>query len=241
MRMAVEKSPPAKRGRPRRLQLEQVLEAALSVGLQQLTMAAVAERLGVAKAVLYGYVESRDELIQMAAAHASRRHRFPEDVGQPWSVWVLQYARALFEVMTMDGEMLETWLGGQSPLVEVDAAEMWLRALTQRGFSGEQALQLRHAVSQLVIGAAAAAKHDRVLRGDGRPRPQSARKAVFSRPVEETTLLRQFVDVFAREMTEQSWEFTLYLLVRGVVVVPEALELRDGQPRDMFNEQPLEH
>ena len=44
----------AKGGRPRRLKLDDVLEAALAIGAHKLTMAALSERLGVAKAVLYG-------------------------------------------------------------------------------------------------------------------------------------------------------------------------------------------
>jgi len=230
-------SGPLRRGRPRRLKLDEVIDAALAVGLQQMTMAAVADRLGVAKAVLYGYVGSRDELVQLAAAHAAQRHRFPDDRGQPWSTWVLEYARALFEVLTMDGELLESWLsGGQSPVVEVDAAEMWLRVLTSRGFSGEAALQLRRAVAHLVIGAAASMKHDRALRQEGRPRPLSARQAVRSRPLEETRLLRQFAEVFAREVTEANWEFALFVLLRGVIAAPDALELHGQDARDVFGE-----
>ena len=219
---------PPRRGRPRRLELDQVIEAALTVGLQHLTMASVAKRLGVSKAVLYGYVESREELVQLASAHAARRHRFPSDYGQPWTMWVLEYARALFEVMTMDGQLLETWLSGnQSPIVEVDAAEGWLQALTSRGFSGEETLQLRRAVSNIVIGAAASMKREHALRKEGRPRSVSARKAVLARASKETTLLRQFVDIFAREMSEQSWEFGIYILLQGVSVAREALQIRE--------------
>lgn len=222
------------RGRPRRLELDQIIEAALAVGLNRLTMAAVAEKLGVAKALLYGYVGGREELVQLAGTHAARRHRFPIDHGQPWSAWVLEYARALFEVMTMKGDLLESWLEGeQSALVEVDAAEMWLRALTSRGFTGEEALQLRRSVSHIVIGAAASSKRGQTLEAKGNPRSVSARKAVLDRPVEETELLRQFVDIFARDVTGTNWEFTLYLLLRGVVADREALRIRpENQPLD---------
>lgn len=215
----------SKAGRPRRLRLDQLIEAALAIGLDKLTMAVLAERLGVAKAVLYGYVGSRKELVQLAAAQVLRHRRFPEDDGQPWSVWILEYARALFEVFTVDGQLLEFWLNGtQSLLVEVDTAELWLRTLTRRGFSGEEALQLRRAVAHLIIGAAASMKHDRALRENGRPRPVSAKKAVLGRSPEEELLLRQFLDVFAREVTEDNWEFGLFLLLQGVTTARKFLE-----------------
>ena len=201
-----------------------MLEAALAIGLNQLTMAAVAERLGVGKAVLYGYVANRAELVRLATAHTLRKHRFPGDDGQPWSLWVLEYARALFEVLTMEGDLLEAWMGGsQSTLVEVDSAEAWLRALTKRGFTGEEALQLRRSVSQIVIGAAASWKRDGILHAKGRPRQMSITKAVLDRPAAETDLLRQFIATFAREMTETGWEYTLYLLLRGVLADRDAL------------------
>jgi AcrR family transcriptional regulator len=232
------KAQPARRGRPRRLELDEVIRAALAVGLHQLTMAAVANRLGVGPAVLYGYVGSRDELVQLATAHAAQRNRFPVDEGQPWSMWILEYARALFEVLTMEGQLLESWLvGGQSPVVEVDAAETWLQVLTSRGFTGEAALQLRRAVSHLVVGAAASLKHSRALEAKGQARPLSAKQAVLSRPPEETRLLRQFADVFAREMNEHNWEFSLFLLLKGAASERDALELRDGDSRDLFSEK----
>jgi AcrR family transcriptional regulator len=202
-----------------------VIAAALAVGLEKLTMAAVAEKLGVGKAVLYGYVASREELVELAAAHALTQHHFPSDGGQAWSVWILEYARALFEVMTSEGQLFESWLSGvQSPMVEVDAAEMWLTALTRRGFSGDEALQLRQAVSQLVIGAAASMKHIRAWRLRGQPRPASMEKAVLSRPRDELPLLREFFDVFAREPKEDGWEFGLFLLLQGVTTARAALQ-----------------
>jgi AcrR family transcriptional regulator len=242
MSARLEKKNPAaslRRGRPRKLELGQVIDAALAVGLQQLTMAAVAERLGVAKAVLYGYVANREELIRVATAHAARRLQYPEDHGQPWSTWILEDARALYEVMTMDGELLETWLnGGQSPHVEIDAGETWLRAMTSRGFSGEEALQLRRAVAHLVIGAAAASKRERALHVQGRPRGVTIKQAVANRAPEETPLLRQFLDVFAREVTEHNWEYSLYVLLRGVMAARDVLALRDGDSQLPFEERP---
>lgn len=213
-----------RRGRPRRLQISQVVEAALAIGPTRLTMGAVAERLGVAKAVLYNYVGSRQELVQLATAAAVRQHEFPEDHGQPWPIWVLEYARALFEWVTLESEVFEAWIsGGHSPVVEVDSAELWLRVLIGHGFSGEEALQLRRAVGQIVIGAAVNFKHERALARTGQARPKSARKAVLNRPPEQTMLLRQFLDLFAREADETSWEHTLFLLLRGVMVARDTL------------------
>ena len=63
-------------GRPRRLTTEQVLETAIAIGLEGLTMSAVARRLGVSITVLYGYVSSREELVRLAASYALEQHQY---------------------------------------------------------------------------------------------------------------------------------------------------------------------
>lgn len=64
---------PARRGRPRLLSVEQIVEAAIALverdGIAELTMQAVAQELHVGTMTLYGYVGSRDELIERAIAH----------------------------------------------------------------------------------------------------------------------------------------------------------------------------
>jgi len=219
-------STPARRGRPRSLHLQQVLDAALAVGLDRLTMGAVAQHLGVAKAVLYSYVDSREELTRLAGARAAQSHKFPEDCGQPWGVYVLEYSRALFELLTMDGQVLESLLiGGQTPVVEVDSSEAWLQVMTRQGFSGEEALQLRRAVSSMVVGSAANFKHGRAQEAAGAPRDVSARRAVLDRHEEQVPLLRQHLDVFARDVTTSSWEYGLYLLLQGFVAAGQGLSV----------------
>ena len=230
----------AKGGRPRRLKLDDVLEAALAIGAHKLTMAAVAERLGVAKAVLYGYVRSREELVQLAVARATRKKQFPSDNGQSWGLLILQYGRALFEVLTMDGQLLESWLsGGQAPAVEISSTEVWLGAMTARGFTGEEAMQLLRAVTHVVMGAAASYKHEAAMRASGAPRSVAARRALLAHPAEETPLLREVREVFEREVTPENWEYALYLLLQGVVAARHALRGERPATDECFDRLPL--
>ncbi|MEM8904593.1 MAG: TetR/AcrR family transcriptional regulator C-terminal domain-containing protein [Actinomycetota bacterium] len=50
------------RGRPRAASLEQIVDAAVEIGLDRLTLAAVAERLGIGTTTLYSYVPSSEAL-----------------------------------------------------------------------------------------------------------------------------------------------------------------------------------
>lgn len=62
-----------RRGRPPRLSRDHIVDAACELGIENLTMAAVAERLGVTHQSLYGWVQDRDELIDLVSDRFIRR------------------------------------------------------------------------------------------------------------------------------------------------------------------------
>lgn len=204
-------------GRPRRLMLEQVLDAGLEIGLEGLTMARVAARLGVAVAVLYGYVGSREELIRLASVRAASRHHFPEDGDQGWTAYVTEYAQALYDLLTGNLQLVSSYMSGElGPAVQVDGLERWLASLTKRGFSREEALRLHRSVSAVVIGAAASFAHVRALDAAGRSRSENVLQTLRARNVDEIPLLKMTADSFATEESVTEWADTLGFLLRGV-------------------------
>lgn len=62
-----------RRGRPPRISRDDIVDAACELGIENLTMAAVAERLGVTHQSLYGWVQNRDELIDLVSDRLIRR------------------------------------------------------------------------------------------------------------------------------------------------------------------------
>ena len=62
-----------RRGRPPRISRDHIVDAACELGIQNLTMAAVADRLGVTHQSLYGWVQDRDELIDLVSNRLIRR------------------------------------------------------------------------------------------------------------------------------------------------------------------------
>jgi AcrR family transcriptional regulator len=56
-----------RRGRPPRLSRDHIVDAACELGIENLTMSAVAECLGVTHQSLYGWVKDRDELIDLVS------------------------------------------------------------------------------------------------------------------------------------------------------------------------------
>ncbi|MFV0257467.1 MAG: TetR/AcrR family transcriptional regulator C-terminal domain-containing protein [Acidimicrobiales bacterium] len=66
-------------GRPAALSRGQVVAAAIEVGLRDLTLQSVADRLGVSISGLYRYVDDRDHLVALAADEIAARFVMPTD------------------------------------------------------------------------------------------------------------------------------------------------------------------
>src|SRR5687768_11814749 len=84
-------------GRPRRITLDAVIEAACELGIDSFEMTSVAERLGIGVATLYGYVEHREHLVRLAAARCARREQIL-DRGQSWQDVLREHAAITFEI-----------------------------------------------------------------------------------------------------------------------------------------------
>ncbi|GAA3573226.1 hypothetical protein GCM10022222_66900 [Amycolatopsis ultiminotia] len=87
-----------RRGRPAKLSLETIVEAALPRDPDQVTMQAVATELGVAPSALYRWVRDREHLLDLVSAELARRITTPDlPTAQNWRQWLLGYARDLRE------------------------------------------------------------------------------------------------------------------------------------------------
>ena len=80
-----------RRGRPPRISRDHIVDAACELGIQNLTMAGVAERLGVTHQSLYGWLQDRDELIDLVSDRLVRRIEIRSEEGggssaYDWSV-----------------------------------------------------------------------------------------------------------------------------------------------------------
>ena len=70
-------------GRPPRISLETVLAAGLEIGLVDLSIAAVAERLGVTRTSVHRHVGSRRDLETLVGEHLVATAPLPGDSGAP--------------------------------------------------------------------------------------------------------------------------------------------------------------
>ncbi|MCP1471669.1 AcrR family transcriptional regulator [Sphingobium sp. OAS761] len=205
---------PRRAGRPRRLTTNQVIEAAIALGLDDLTMAALAKSLGVRVAVLYNYVKNREELISLAARHAMADQRFPIDEGQDWRAYARAYARAAYGLFRSDAQLLPLLIAGKiSPAAKLDSAEGWLAVMTSRGFCADRALRLLRAVDAIIMGSALLASHARAHAADY---PRTVRGTILARPRSDLPLLSTHAEMLAATADPDNWETSLDMLLDGI-------------------------
>lgn len=197
-------------GRPRLLSTEQVLDAAIELGLEGLTMATLAKRLGVSPGMIYGYVASRDELIELATARVSQDYDYPTDVGQHWAVYAAQNAVAWFKFFTGPGDFLSRYLNGQNgPASEIDRATIWVAAMRDRGFELDRALQLQRQMGEIVMGGAVTEIRNRSLQD----MDQRLSSALAARGIDKE---RKDLRLYATVAQEPVWHISLMGLLHAM-------------------------
>lgn len=202
-------------GRPRLLSTEQVLDAAIELGLEGLTMATLAKRLGVSPGMIYGYVANREELIELASERVGKDYDYPLDTGQHWTVYAAENAVAWFRFFTGPGEFLMRYLNGQSgPASEIDRTTFWLAAMRDRGFEPERALLLQRQMGEIVMGGALTQVRNRSLQDVG----EQLSSALAARGADEDY---EGLRIYAVAAQEPVWHISLIELLRAAALERE--------------------
>jgi len=135
------------RGRKRLLTETDILDMAVDMGLEELTMTRLANALNVGTATLYQYFTNRRELLRAAAVHSLSlgRFQFPEDTGQSWEELAREYAQKtrllLSENPSFIHNMQITEYGFE---VHFELSERFVASMKSRGFSSENGMKLYH-------------------------------------------------------------------------------------------------
>jgi AcrR family transcriptional regulator len=181
----------AKVGRPARISREAIAEAANEIGLSDLTLRAVADRLGVSIASLYHHVESKDDLLRLAAEHSAARRPIPRDDGQHWAVWLLEWAFHNRDSFVAEPALLGQYLDGAiSAEVIADNAEAILAVLVEQGFTPAEAQSAYQLVTSCALGSAIHAIREQRAVASGRPEAKTIAWLLEDRPAEDLPHLR---------------------------------------------------
>lgn len=153
-------------GRPRRLTLDAIVDAACTVGIERLEMSSVAQHLNTGVATLYGYVRGRDHLLELVADRMASR-AIPDNYGGTWQEVLRGHAALCFAMFSSRPEMIGNLIGGEKTDRELAYATNIIAMLEKRGLSREQALDLYVEANQAVIGAAVMLARRKILANAG--------------------------------------------------------------------------
>lgn len=210
---------PARVGRPPRVHAQDIIAAAIEIGLEKVTLKQVADRLDVGIATLYRHVRNRDELVRLAAFRVALTRRLARPQSAPaahWSVITVGYAETLFESFVTEPQLVyELMKGRLGPDVEIDFLEQFLSALEPYGFSAEEGVRLHHAIAMLAIGAAVGANSVIACREAGAPQDAAMRRALAERNAGDLPRVRSALDAYLNAEPGH-WVYALRDLLTGI-------------------------
>jgi TetR/AcrR family tetracycline transcriptional repressor len=214
------------RRRPKRRQLDQaqVVRAALAllddVGLDELTMRRLAERLGVKAASLYRHVRDKDELLVLLADEICGEISIARSTGT-WQVQLVEMARRVRRGLLAhrDAARLLAVTGPSGPQ-RLRLIESLLRILRSAGLSARDAARAGHILNNFMTEFVA---------DEGRfaafaAAPGSSRRKIFAQvrkqfkslPRAEYPVIVELADHLAEDDPDGLFEFGLEFWLRGL-------------------------
>jgi AcrR family transcriptional regulator len=131
---------PPRRGRPRLLTRQAILDAARAFERDSLTMAALAAQLGVSAPALYNYFSDRAELFAALAAEERANVPIPPVGERSWQEWLADYACLVRDAM-IDFDVRPGWAPAGFVAFSVRLSDACLGVLFDAGFDHETAVR----------------------------------------------------------------------------------------------------
>jgi AcrR family transcriptional regulator len=212
---------PRKRGRPARIDRRQVVRTAVDlardVGLENVQMAAVAERLGVRPSALNYHVADRQELLEAAAGQLADL-RFPAGWKPSrragWRTWIKAWAAAFRAMLLAQPELapfIKLTPGMATSLEDVDE---FLGVLHRAGFEPEVVAKGTTFLAQAIIMSV----HDELLPRDAGRHPQMAQlENMFDDlPAASLPNLRMYTGSIIHTGPDALFDFAVDCIVAGL-------------------------
>ncbi|HEY7779902.1 MAG TPA: TetR/AcrR family transcriptional regulator [Ktedonobacterales bacterium] len=229
--------PPRRTRRPRgSLTRPRVVEAALRLadeeGLEALTMPGLARRLDCGVMTIYGYVDSRDDLLDAIAAAGLANLRLPRPLpAEPAAVLVL-WGRALRETLIEHPCLPVIFLAraviGQAIFRGIEAL---LAALGRAGMPAAVGVRAIYAVVIYTTGFAAW-EQPRTVRQPASDYAMAWRREFASLPADDYPLTSGVLDELARVAGAEQFELGLAALASGLAGRAPGLGDAPGGTRD---------
>ena len=171
-----------------------IAEAAHDLGLDGLTLKAVADHLGVSIAALYHHVAGKDDLMRLAAEYSATKVPLPKDTGQHWALWLLEWARYNRDAFLAQPGLLAQYLEGAISAESIAGnVDVILGLLVRQGFSITEANAAYDLVTSCAIGTAVGVIREREAAKVGRSALLEHTRILDQTPEDELLYLRSLV------------------------------------------------
>jgi len=204
-------------GRPRVIDRAKILAAANEIGLDRLTMRAVAEHLGVTTQALYNHVGGRRELVALMANDYGESTPMPSEAIDDWREWLIVFAQDLRALLLARPGMAESLMsqGPTTPqaLKFVDRA---IALMATDGFDEREAIVAYRMIVEFVISSVQRQeKNEAASTGGGHPNALFYEALAKSDPDELQNLAHIAVG-WDRQTPDETFEHTLACLLSGI-------------------------
>ncbi|WP_028244667.1 TetR/AcrR family transcriptional regulator C-terminal domain-containing protein [Pseudoclavibacter soli] len=172
-------------GRPRRIDTDDIVRAGCEIGLQNLSLNAVAARLGVTAAALYRHIDGRWGLERLVGERILADLTITDDPTHDSAQHLLSFALQLRQFVLRHaglGTYLQTLFPRGASGRQLLADE--IAALQRRGYAADAAMVLSSTIANVVIGSAAAEQ----LQAERREGLDAARKDALAQLRSDATL-----------------------------------------------------
>jgi TetR/AcrR family transcriptional regulator, tetracycline repressor protein len=209
-----------------------VVSAALELlsegGLEAVSFRRIAARLGVSGPTVHWHVDNKRQLMDLMAEALTARegsgHREPAP-GQPWWEWLRDDARRMFAALVATRDAPRVLAGNRPSPDSFAGIERVLRVLVDAGLTPGQAQQALFAIGAYVVGSATEwqAEADRMRTQPLSPTDDDRLDEARARVLADQPLLQAAADEHMRRPYDETFEFGLDLLIRGLQArfVPE--------------------
>jgi len=186
-------------GRPRLLTHEEILEGAVELGLEGLTMKRLATHLNVGTATLYQYFDSRKTLMRAAAVYSLSDVPLPEDMGQHWSQLARDYVESLKTLLAENPSFIYSHQHSDYGFeVHFRLIEPFLASMKQRGFEPESAMRVFNVIGMAAFGGAIETVRQREFEYQDETMPTVAKRQFERLDASKFPLLEQAFGVFTQ-------------------------------------------
>jgi AcrR family transcriptional regulator len=153
-------------GRPPKITLEKIIESALRIGLEQMTIRKVADDLGISVPGLYHYVRTREELVDLVVEASFSKLADDAMNATSFEGVLLKIARGLFDLISQHPSVASSIAAGNSIITSKVAGQLdrLIAMGAEDGLEPSVSYVILVRLASCVVGAAVIDSGERAMR-----------------------------------------------------------------------------